>query len=177
MRWILASIAALSGACASAPSVEGSGPEVRVVRGETPAVVDFADGLALKLTPDGHERFSQMRLVERAGYRTPLHVHHETDETFFVLSGQLTLFVNGETQRLGPGDYAFIPRGTPHAQGNETEEESVIVLTLAPGAFEGFFDARAELVLQTPPDHPGYRDAMIALGERFDIEVLGPAPF
>ena len=177
MRWIVASAAVLLGACAATPLEARNWTEVRVVRAFTPAVVDFADGLALKLTPEGHERFSQMRLVERAGYRTPLHVHHETDETFFVASGQLTLFVNGETQRLGPGDYAFIPRGTPHAQGNETDKESVIVLTLAPGAFEGFFDARAGLVLKTPPEHPGYRDAMMALGDRFDIEVLGPAPF
>jgi quercetin dioxygenase-like cupin family protein len=177
MKWMLTTAAVLLAGCASNPPAAEPRAEVRVVRGATPAVVDFADGLGLKLTPEGHPPFSQMRLVERAGYRTPLHVHHDTDETFFVASGQLTLFVNGETHTLGPGDYAFIPRGTPHAQGNQTSAESVIVLTLAPGAFEGFFDARSELVLTTPPDHPGYRAAMMALGERFDIEVLGPAPF
>lgn len=177
MKLHLLAAAVLLAACASAPPMAAPGMEARIVRASSPATVDFAEGVALKLTPEGHKPVSQLRLVERPGYRTPLHVHHETDETFVVLSGQLTLFVNGETHTLGPGDYAFIPRGTPHAQGNQTTQESITALTLVPGAFEGFFDARAEIVLKTPPGHPDYAPSMMALGERFDIEVVGPAPF
>lgn len=162
-------------ACASAPPPEPAAP--RIVRVTEAATVDYADGVALALTPPGREAYSQLRLVERAGYRTPLHVHHETDETFLVVQGQLTVFVNGQTQVLGPGDYAFIPRGTPHAQGNQTESETIVLLTMVPGAFAGFFDARAALVLRAPPGHADYVPGMMALGERFDIEVLGPTPF
>jgi hypothetical protein len=42
---------------------------------------------------------------------------------------------------------------------------------------DGFFDARVEIVRETPPGHAEYCPRMMALGERFDIEVLGPAPF
>jgi quercetin dioxygenase-like cupin family protein len=138
---------------------------------------DYADGVALALTPAAQEDYSQLRLVERAGYRTPLHVHPNTDETFFVVSGELTVFVGGELRNLGPGDFALIPRGTPHAQGNRTNAETVVVLTMAPGGFEGFFAARAEIVRDTPPGHPEYGPRMMALGELFDIDVLGPSPF
>ncbi|RYD84926.1 MAG: cupin domain-containing protein, partial [Sphingomonadales bacterium] len=139
--------------------------------------LEFGEGIALKLTGEGNAAVSQLRVIERPGYRTPLHVHHEMDETFLVLSGELTLFVNGQVNKLGPGDYAFIPRGTPHAQGNETTQESVILLTFAPGAFEGFFDDRAEMVRETPPGHPDYSAGMVRVGKPYDIEILGPTPY
>jgi quercetin dioxygenase-like cupin family protein len=163
------------GACASAGQAPGREP--RFVRASEPATADYADGVALALTPAAQEDYSQLRLVERAGYRTPLHVHPNTDETFFVVSGELTVFVGGELRNLGPGDFALIPRGTPHAQGNRTNAETVVVLTMAPGGFEGFFAARAEIVRDTPPGHPEYGPRMMALGELFDIDVLGPSPF
>jgi quercetin dioxygenase-like cupin family protein len=164
-------------ACATAPAQTPAPREVVIVRAATPANVDYADGVALALTPPGQTDYSQVRLVERVGYRTPLHVHRQTDETFLVLEGELTLFVNGAMQTLGPGDYALVPRGTPHAQGNRTETEAIVALTMAPGDFAAFFDARAEIVIDTPPGHPLYVERMMALGEQFDIEVLGPAPF
>ncbi len=166
----------LLAACASAPS-PGPAEPPRIVRASEPATVDYADGLALSLTPPSRTSYSQMRLVERAGYRTPLHIHHETDETFLVLQGELTVFIGGQVHTLGPGDYAFVPRGTPHAQGNRTQSETILLLTMAPGDFVGFFAARAELIRDTPPGHPEYGERMRALGDRFDIEVVGPAPF
>ena len=163
-------------ACASAPSVAEQ-PLARIVRAGEPQTVGYAEGEALRLSPPDRPEYAQIRLVEHAGYRTPLHVHPGTDETFLVVEGQLTLFVNGQVHTLGPGDYAFIPRGTPHAQGNTTNEDVVLALTLSPGAFAGFFDARAELVVSTPPGHPDYGAGMRALGDRFDIDVIGPPPF
>lgn len=139
--------------------------------------VDYADGVALSLTPPERTDYAQLRLVERAGYRTPLHRHPHTDETFVVLQGELTIFLDGQVQALGPGDYMFVPRGTPHAQGNRTNADTVVVITLTPGDFAAFFNAREEIVADTPPGHPQYRERMMALGQRFDIEVLGPAPF
>lgn len=165
------------GACVSGQPVQQPRTEARIVRATMQPTVDFAEGVALKLTGEGNPAVSQLRIVERPNYRTPLHVHHKTDETFFVVSGELTLHVNGQTHRLGPGDYAFVPRDTPHAQGNQTANESLIILTLVPGAFEGFFDDRAELVLETPPEHPDYTAGMMRVGKPYDIEVLGPAPF
>lgn len=165
-------------ACATAPQATEAPPNApRIVRASDAGNVDYADGVALALTPPGRSDHAQLRLVERAGYRTPLHVHPETDETFFVQQGELTVFLNGELLTLGPGDYAFIPRGTPHAQGNRTNADTVVVLTMVPGDFAGFFDARAAIVVDTPPGHPEYGPRMMALGERFDIRVLGPAPF
>lgn len=177
--WISAGLALLS-ACATSSSIHSTdvnAEAARIVPTMQAPTIDYIDGRTLPLTPPTRADYAQLRLVERAGYRTPLHVHHDTDETFLVVQGELTLFVEGELHTLGAGDFAFIPRGTPHAQGNSGHAEATMLVTLSPGAFAGFFEARAALVRETPPDHPQYGARMRALGERFDIEVLAPPPF
>lgn len=129
------------------------------------------------LTPPMSKSFAQFRLIEHPGYRTPLHVHDTTDESFYVLEGTLTLYVGGARTDLGPGDYAFLPRGTLHAQGNLTDSRVVLLTTLAPGDFAAFFNDRAELVKHTPPDHPDYGARMRELGKKHDIRIVGAAPF
>ena len=52
----------------------------------------------------------------------PLHVHRRDDETFYVLEGELTLFVPGEQIVLGPGQAALAPRDVPHAYRVESDE-------------------------------------------------------
>lgn len=129
------------------------------------------------LSPQQSHGMGQLLLTEHPRYRTPLHVHRQTDESFYVMSGSLTLFVDGKTHHLEPGDYAYIPRGTPHAQGNVTESDAVSLVTLAPADFTAFFAARAELVKTVPPDHPDYPAHMRALGKDHDIVIVGPPPF
>lgn len=129
------------------------------------------------LSPEGSRALGQILLIEAPGYRTPAHVHHQTDETFYVLSGRLTLWVDGVFQDLGPGDYVHIPRGVPHAQGNRGEEPAHLLLTVAPGDFVDFFRAREVIVQTTPPGHPDYGPRMTALGQTHDIENLAPSPF
>lgn len=174
---LFSSLALLLGACASGPSAGASDAAARVLRADASPTVEFGEGVALKLTGEGNSAVSQLRVVERPGYRTPLHVHHEMDEMFYVVSGELTLFFGGVVHKLRAGDYAFVPRGTPHAQGNETTQENVVILTMVPGTFEGFFDDRAELVKETPPQHPDYGAGMMRVGKPYDIEILGPAPY
>ncbi len=174
----IAPLALLLASCAgAADSVLTPPQQARIVHASAADDIAFGVGGSARLTPPENAAFAQLRLTEHAGYRTPLHVHHETDETFLVLEGAMTVFVNGERSTLEPGDYVFIPRGTPHAQGNETEADAIILMTLAPSAFAAFFPARAQLVRETPPDHPDYGRRMRALGERFDIEIVGPSPF
>ena len=66
---------------------------------------------------DTNGAFATMELTERE-YATDLHRHNFTDEAYYVLEGTLTLFIEGKSHKLGAGSYVFIPKGTPHAQGN-----------------------------------------------------------
>jgi quercetin dioxygenase-like cupin family protein len=47
----------------------------------------------------------------------PLH-HHDFDEAFFVLEGELKFQVDDELRTTGPGELAFAPRNVPHAPAN-----------------------------------------------------------
>src|SRR5919201_5652837 len=44
------------------------------------------------------------------GDMPPLHVHRRDDETFYVIEGELSLFVGGEQLLLGPGRAALAAR-------------------------------------------------------------------
>jgi quercetin dioxygenase-like cupin family protein len=48
------------------------------------------------------------------GLEVPLHVHHREDEAFWILAGEVTLYVGDDMVHAGPGDYAFGPRDVPH---------------------------------------------------------------
>src|SRR5674476_950097 len=49
------------------------------------------------------------------GKVTPLHLHPEADETFYMLEGEILLHIDGHERRLGAGGIAILPRGVPHA--------------------------------------------------------------
>ena len=47
---------------------------------------------------------------------TPLHVHANEDEVFYVLEGEHIVQCGDQEFRLGPGGLVFLPRGIPHSQ-------------------------------------------------------------
>ncbi len=69
----------------------------------------------------------------------PLH-HHDFDESFYVLEGELT-FQLGETLRAGmPGDLVFAPRGAVHTLANLSERPARYLLVCTPGLFTRYFE-------------------------------------
>jgi quercetin 2,3-dioxygenase len=81
----------------------------------------------------------------------PTHSHDETHETFFLLEGKIRLFfvdAGGEktSRLLGPGDFGYVPAGTPHAY---RVEQAARILGVMTGGFERFFQH-----MGTPTDHP-----------------------
>jgi hypothetical protein len=95
----------------------------------------------------------------------PLHVHRRDDETFYVLEGELTLFVAGEQIVLGPGQAALAPRDVPHAYRVESEEARWLVIT-TPAGFDAFVREVAE---------PAPAEELPPAGRPFDPAVLGQA--
>ena len=82
----------------------------------------------------------------------PLH-HHDFDEAFYVLEGELTFQVEGELLTAGPGELAFAPRGVPHTVANFSGAPARYLLVCTPAGFERHF-ARiaAEQAGVDPPD-------------------------
>src|SRR3712207_3623065 len=59
----------------------------------------------------------------------PLH-HHDFDETFYVLEGELTFQLEDELFTRKAGELAFAPRGVPHTFANLSGAEARTPMTI-----------------------------------------------
>ena len=153
-------------------------PEIVALKsGEPLEVVTYDGGTArfLATSSETNGAWSLVELTEKPGYKTRLHRHNYTDETYYVLEGVLTAKIADKTYELPAGSYIVIPRGTPHAQGNLGKVPVKVLLTMTPGGFEQSFKDRAELIKTVKADNPDFikmREAMM-VKQKYDREYLG----
>src|ERR1700687_1256703 len=55
----------------------------------------------------------EMEVPPGNGNRT--HVHHDAEEAFYVVEGELTIRMGDRDERAPTGTLVLIPRGTPHS--------------------------------------------------------------
>jgi quercetin dioxygenase-like cupin family protein len=114
------------------------------------------------------------------GPGAPLHVHHDDNEWFYVLEGEMAFWVGGTVIAAPAGSFVFGPRGIPHTFDVVTPEARFL-LGADPAGFDRFpreVGVRAEtLTLPPPPDGPPDIGALVAAAARFGIEILGPPGF
>ena len=91
---------------------------------------------ASRETTDG--AFSLVEAVDPM--ETPRHLHEREDEAFYILGGEHEFECGGETFRLSPGGYIFLPRGVPHAHRRLGDPSvSRMLIMVSPPGFEEFF--------------------------------------
>ena len=78
------------------------------------------------------------------GIRVPSHVHADQDETYEVVSGTLTYFLNGKKHFAPPGTIVELPRGVAHQHYSEGPEPAATIQTMKPA---GDFDFVLETLL------------------------------
>jgi mannose-6-phosphate isomerase-like protein (cupin superfamily) len=108
------------------------------------------------------------------------HVHARTDETFYLVSGELD-FLNGEkTFTAGTGDVVFIPRGTTHRFVNAGVQPARLLFVYTPGGAEGLFVEGGDEPrpgVQVQPWGPERIDArMLELLDKYDTGLPPGAP-
>jgi quercetin dioxygenase-like cupin family protein len=138
----------------------------------------FIQNLAVVKVPgeQTENAWSMLELTGPRGDMPPLHVHHRDDEAFYVLDGEVTLFVGDREIRLAAGECAVAPRGIPHVYRVDSEEARMLVIA-SPAGLERFV-AEASVPAEEPTLPPGppavspERLAEIAAG--YGIEILGP---
>jgi quercetin dioxygenase-like cupin family protein len=128
---------------------------------------------------DGDASGGALAILDERGRRgdmPPLHVHRRDDETFYVLDGEVTLFVAGEQLVLGAGQAAFAPREVPHAYRVESEEARWLVIT-TPAGFDAFVREVSEPAPaeELPPAGRAVDPAVVGqAAAKVGIEILGP---
>jgi mannose-6-phosphate isomerase-like protein (cupin superfamily) len=66
----------------------------------------------------------------------PPHRHRDEDDSFYILSGELTLTLEGEDVAAGPGTFVLVPPGVEHTFRNDGDEPVRMVNVHAPAGFD-----------------------------------------
>jgi quercetin dioxygenase-like cupin family protein len=121
---------------------------------------------------------AQLETSDPRGTATPWHVHHNEDETFYVLEGEVSLLVDREQIDLGAGDFAFAPRGMAHAYIVRSELARMLT-TLTPAGLEEVFVALGVAVdganQPTDEDMAPINEVVRRFGA-YGCEIVGPPP-
>jgi quercetin dioxygenase-like cupin family protein len=123
------------------------------------------------------ERVAVIEHLAPQGSGSPLHVHSNEDEWFYVLEGELTFWVGGQVVDAPAGSFVYGPRGIPHTF-IVASPEARFLLVAEPAGFEGFMRELAEpaQAMTLPPAtvQPPDPARMMAAAAEYGIEILGP---
>ena len=115
-------------------------------------------------TTDG--RVAVIECVDGPRDGSPLHRHTREDEWFYVLEGQLTLWVGGETITAPQGSVAFAPNDVPHTFVVSSPEPARYLMVVQPAGFEHFVRAASQ---------PGVEmNDLDGIAADYGLEILGP---
>jgi quercetin dioxygenase-like cupin family protein len=123
------------------------------------------------------DAFSLVEVAMPKGRATGLHTD-PSDETFYVLEGELLFHIDGEERSAPAGETVAIRRGVPHAFMAVSEIARFLVLN-TPGTHDRFFrdggfPATDRDFASAPPPNLARTKAA---AERHGVELLGPPPF
>ena len=60
------------------------------------------------------------------------HVHKTTEEVYYILSGRGQMYLENDTEKVGPGDAIIILPGQRHKISNHTKEDLVMLVICSP---------------------------------------------
>jgi quercetin dioxygenase-like cupin family protein len=108
--------------------------------------------------------FSMTETRTPAGSGPPPHVHEREDEMFFVLEGEFSVTIGGETSVAGPGTFVFAPRDIPHAYVANAPSRHLTFVS--PPGFERFLADAGEAAIAGP-------QAVAAVAARYGVTMIG----
>jgi mannose-6-phosphate isomerase-like protein (cupin superfamily) len=127
-------------------------------------------------------RYSLVEILAPDGYEAVLHVHHQEDEGFYILEGEMTFYVGEQTVKAHSGSYLFGPKDVPHAFTVDSGPARLLFV-FSSGGLEGLIREMGEPAgsLSIPPQPEGPPDEaemerMAAIAARYGAEILGPPP-
>jgi quercetin dioxygenase-like cupin family protein len=146
--------------------------------GRTIAVVgDVYRFLATGEDTDG--RYAMWEAIVPPGGGPPPHVHSREEEAFYVLEGEIALYVGDERIAVTAGAFANVPVGTAHSFRNESTHTAKMLISVAPaGLEEMFFEVGVPIVPGATTAAPPTRDEverLLAAAPRYGVEIMPPA--
>jgi mannose-6-phosphate isomerase-like protein (cupin superfamily) len=108
-----------------------------------------------------------------AGTRSTFHLHHDSDEVAYVLSGEVTFRIGDEISSHGAGACAFVPRGVPHGWKSTGAETGRVLFAYTPAKAGGLIEEQQ----RTGRKFASLNERELAdILQRYGWELLGPSP-
>lgn len=147
-------------------------PSIGVPLGQGPT----SPGRSFSLKLLGGETRDTIMMFEETvppGTRSTFHLHRDSDEVAYVLSGEVTFKIGDQLTVGGPGTCAFMPRGVPHAWKSTGAETGRVLFLYTPARAGGLIEEQQ----RTGRKFESMDERELAdMLERHGWELLGPSP-
>jgi len=146
-------------------------------------------GMTLKVGADQSGAWSAFETEVTPGFDVGAHLHHNAEEFFYILDGELDLLAfeprartagdwqswqsasGARVMRGGPGSAMFVPAGCPHAFANPGTAPARMLFLVSPPGHERYLDEIGEAIGRGGPPDPA---AIAEIRARHDIHQLTP---
>jgi cupin superfamily acireductone dioxygenase involved in methionine salvage len=101
-------------------------------------------------------------------------LHYHADEVFYVVEGEMEIYIHNQTVSAPMGSCVFAPRGIAHTfrNPNKTNAQPARVQFWSfPGGVEWYLEHASRALNQKPPNI----DLFVRLAIEWGVEVIGPA--
>jgi quercetin dioxygenase-like cupin family protein len=137
----------------------------------------YTSGAELAVILDAVITNAQLTVIEThapRGHASPVHVHGHDDEAFFLLDGEMTVWVGDHRHRLRPGGIAFLPRGLPHAVRCDIASRMLVLSTPAGFQETVFRSAGWDLSRPLPDGWQPTQDALRRAAQQAGVTLVSP---
>jgi mannose-6-phosphate isomerase-like protein (cupin superfamily) len=130
--------------------------------------------VALKLLGEATDGSIMMfEEVVPTGTMSVYHLHHDSDEVAYVITGEVTFRIGDVTSVGGPGSCTFMPRGVSHAWKSTGAEAGRVLFLYTPAKAGGLLEeqhrTQRKFASMTEPE-------LADILSRHGWEIVGPSP-
>jgi mannose-6-phosphate isomerase-like protein (cupin superfamily) len=143
-------------------------PATTVKAGERPALNIL--GMPLRMLCEASETAGSWSLFEEEvplGMGPPPH-HHDWDEAYYILDGEVDFEIDGALVKSGAGDFNYLPRNTIHGFKGASSAPARVLIFAAPAHGSEFFQELNKEIRSLPED----ASKIAEIGERHGIHFM-----
>ena len=155
-----------------------------------PTIRQPAEGRTIAVVGDGYRclatgedtngKYALWEAVVPPGGGPPPHVHSREEEGFYVLEGEIILFIGDQLLVASAGTFANMLFDTPHSFKNEGGKPARMLISVAPAGLEQmFFEVGVPVppgaVTAAPPTKEEI-ERLLAAAPRYGVEIKVPPP-
>ena len=112
-----------------------------------PEIIRLGDQVGTVLstgTPDHDVAIVDTLLPPGAG--APRHIHHDNDELFYVIAGEVEVHLDGHTQMATTGGFIFAGKGKVHAFKNKSDKDARMLAIYGPASTIAYLRELSKIV-------------------------------